>query len=109
MDLHIPELDTLCELLTNLPLALPCRSEENTDYPFLSFEIHGAVLQRTNGDVIRALSKSLWSIFFADGELLISERGPCICAVVDVLRKYLSKHPNNPILHKWVRDIGDAA
>jgi hypothetical protein len=109
MDLHIPELDTLCELLTNLPLALPCRSEENTDYPFLSFEIHGAVLQRTNGDVIRALSESLWSIFFADGELLISERGPCICAVVDVLRKYLSEHPNNPILHKWVRDIGDAA
>ena len=50
MDLHIPELDMLCELLTNLPLALPCQSEENTDYPFLSFEIHGAVLQ-CNSDV----------------------------------------------------------
>ena len=67
MDLHIPELDTLRELLTNLPLALPCRSEENTNYPFLSFEIHGAVLQRTNGDVVRALSESLVDFFLQMG------------------------------------------
>ena len=115
MDLHIPELDALRELLTNLPLALPYRSEESTestDYPFLSFEIRDAVLQRTNGDVVHALSEELRSIFVEDGlhgELLISERGPCICAVIDVLRKYLSEHPNHPILHKWVRDIADAA
>ena len=65
-----------------------------------------------NGDVVRALSEELWSIFVVDGvhgELLISEHGPCICAVIDVLRKYLSEHPkipNHPILHKWVTREG---
>jgi hypothetical protein len=100
MDLHFPELDTLRELLTNLPHALPHRYEENSEYPFLSFEIRSAVLQRTNGDVVRALSESLWSIFFADGELLIFERGPSICAVVDVLGRYLAEHPTSPVLHQ---------
>lgn len=109
MDPHKPKLDTLRELLTNLPHTLPCPSEDNSDYPFLSFRINDAVLQRTNGDVARAVSESLWSIFFADGELLILERGPSICAVVDVLGKYLSEYPNSPTLHQWVRDIGNAA
>ena len=62
MDLHIPELDTLRELLTNFATHSSIRSEESTestDYPFLSFEICGAVLQRTNGDVVRAPSEEL--------------------------------------------------
>jgi hypothetical protein len=59
--------------------------------------------------MVCALSKSLWSIFFADGELLISEQGPSICAVVDVPGRYLAEHPTSPVLHQWVTDIRDAA
>ena len=109
MVLHIPELDDLRELLTNLPHTLPCPSEDDSEYPFLSFELNDAVLQCTNGDVVRAVSQSLWAIFIADGEFLISEHGPSICAVVDVLGKYLSEYPNSTILQKWVSDIGNAA
>jgi hypothetical protein len=109
MDLHIPELDNLRDLLTDLPHALPCPSERDSDYPFLSFELDDAVLQYTNGDVARAVGQMLWSIFIVDGELLICERGPSICAVVDVLRKYISEYPNSDTLRKWVSDIGNAA
>jgi len=112
MDLHtgIPELNNLHKLLTNLPHALPCPSEEDSDYPFLpSFEIDDAVLQCTNGDVVCAVSETLWAIFVADGKLSIAEHGPSICAVVDVLGKYLSEYPNNTKLCKWVSDIGNAA
>src|SRR6267154_3020719 len=105
MDLHIPKLNNLYKLLTNLPHALPCPSERDSDYPFLSFELDNAVLQCTNGDVVHAVSKLLWAIFVADGELLISERGPSICAVVDVLGKYLSEYPNSSALRRWVSDI----
>jgi hypothetical protein len=58
MDLHIPELDNLRDLLTDLPNALPCPSEWDSDYPFLSVELDDAVLQRTNGDVPRHASLS---------------------------------------------------
>jgi hypothetical protein len=109
MDLHIPELNNLRKLLTNLPHALPCPSEGDSDYPLLSFELNDAVLQRTNGDVVRAVSETLWAIFVADREFLISERGPSICAVVDVLGKYLSEYPNSSTLRKWVSNIGNAA
>ena len=59
MDLRIPELDNLRKLLKGLPHALPCPSEVDSDYPFLPFEIDDAVLQRTNGDVVCAVSQLL--------------------------------------------------
>jgi hypothetical protein len=58
MNLQNPELDNLRELLTNLPHALPCPSEWDSEYPFLSFRLNDAVLQRTCGDVVRAVSET---------------------------------------------------
>jgi hypothetical protein len=109
MDLHIPELNNFCKLFKNLPHALPCPSEVNSDYPFLPFEIDDAVLQHTNGAVVHAVSELLWAIFVADRELLILEHGPSICAIVDVFGKYLSEYPNSAILCRWVTNIGNAA
>jgi hypothetical protein len=48
----------------------------------LPFEILEHVLQRANGDIPEAITETIHVTFFVDGEVLISECGPAICAVV---------------------------
>ena len=99
-------------LLEALPRELPLPDDtRNSDYAeFLPpFEILTPVLQRIGGDIAEAVAETIHVAFFMDGEVLISECGPAVCAVVDVLTTYLEKYPEHPSLKKWVQRIGDVA
>jgi hypothetical protein len=99
-------------LLEALPRELPLPDDaRNSDYAeFLPpFEILTPVLQRVGGDVAEAVAETIHVAFFVDGEVAITERGPAVCAVVDVLTTYLEKYPEHPSLKKWVKRIGDVA
>ena len=67
------------------------------------------VLQRIGGDIAEAVAETIHVAFFVDGEVVITEHGPAVCAVVDVLMIYLEKYPKHPSLKKWVKRIGDVA
>jgi hypothetical protein len=99
-------------LLENLPkeLLIPF-NPESSDYaeslpPFQPME---PVVQRVGGDIGAAVAETLCVAFIEEGKLVITERGPAICAVVDVLTTYLGKYPEHPRLLKWVKMISDAA
>jgi hypothetical protein len=67
------------------------------------------VVQRVLGDIAAAVAETLRVAFIEDGKLVITERGPAICSVVDVLTTYLGEHSEHPRLMKWVKMISDAA
>jgi hypothetical protein len=97
-------------LLAHLPSALPIPAIGYSDYhQLVEFQIDPAVLRRTSGNVVRAVCESLHAIFADDGKIIITERGPEIRAVTEVLTKYLSDYPRNPALEKWVKIVTEAA
>lgn len=98
-------------LLENLPASLsePLSAFESEYRELVEFELFPAVLERNNGDEAAAVGDMLWSIFIADGELHINERGQAILAVVDVLSHYLKKFPEDPTLEGWVARLIHAA
>jgi len=85
-------LQNLRILLTHLPEDLPDRGDDS-ELPLISFQIDPAVLERTDGDVVQAVCETLHAI----------------CAVVDVLEKYLRTYPGSQDLQKWVNDLYRAA
>jgi hypothetical protein len=99
-------------LLENLPEELPILiNPEQSEYAeFLPlFQPMEPVVQHVNGDMGAAVAAMLGVAFIEDGKVVITERGPAICAVVDVLTTYLSEYPEHPMLLKWVKMISDAA
>jgi hypothetical protein len=106
------ELLDLKVLLEMLPeeLLLPDNAKTSDYAVFLPpFEILEPMLQRVKGDIPEAVAETICVIFFVDGEVLITECGPAICAVADVLTTYLVTYPEHPSLKKWVKRIADAA
>jgi hypothetical protein len=99
-------------LLENLPDELPIANPAvASDYAtFLPpFEIMDPVIQCVGGDIAEAVAETIQVTFTGDREISITERGPAVCAVVDVLTTYLDKFPEHPSLTKWVKKISDAA
>lgn len=96
----------LKELLLNLPTSLPCPPPELSDfYDLVDFTLDPNVLERVGGDEVKAVAETLSVRFIADQEFLLEERGPAVCAVVDIFLKYFEKYPGNRILGNWVRRI----
>ncbi|KAK0477282.1 ribonuclease H-like domain-containing protein [Armillaria novae-zelandiae] len=111
------ELAWLRVLLLNLPTDLHApKKGEFTRYPFATFRIDQAILERTENEV-GAINESFKAIFgwrtctTGDGILDIEERGKHgISAVADLLEGYLKKYRDkkgspNAVLVKWVEDI----
>ena len=107
-------LSELRSLLSNLPTSLKLPSASNTVYPFVGFKLDPELLERT-GDEVGALNEQLKGAFgwksrtTGNGIIPILERGKYICAVADVLEKYMGQNPANAILEKWVADISEGA
>ncbi|KAG9223476.1 hypothetical protein PLEOSDRAFT_1101196 [Pleurotus ostreatus PC15] len=95
----------LARLLRYLPRTLPDTGRTSKVYTFLSWS--------TNPDY-EDINENFKTVFgwaarsSGDGILAITERGESVCAVVDVLRKYLRAYPSDAILLKWVDDITNA-
>jgi hypothetical protein len=104
------KLSELKLLLAHLPAELPSPPAQATKYPFLDFQLDPVFLERTESEV-GAINESFKAIFgwdartTGDGIISILERGNNICAVADVLTKYLTLHPRDGILEKWLIDI----
>jgi hypothetical protein len=98
-------------LLENLPVELPVLDADRSDYAtFLPpFQIEEPVIQRVGGDIAKAVAETIQVAFVVDGEIMITERGPAVLAVVDVLTVYLEKFPEHPSLKKWVNKISAVA
>jgi hypothetical protein len=101
-------LDTLRHLLANFPLKLPIFDAPLSRYASLvdlqksavdihSFEVEleGAFAYTSNNN--------------GDGILPILERGPSICVLYPLLKKYYVAYPESYIVKKWVIDIVAAA
>ena len=88
------DLQNLRILLTHLLEELPDMGEDS-QYPFVNFQIDPAIPKQTKGDVAQALCQFLSATFLDDGHIYIDERGASICAVVDVLTEYLNRYPDN--------------
>jgi len=99
------DLQNLRILLTHLPEELPDMGEDS-QYPFVNFQIDLAILKRTKA---QALCQFLSATFIDDGNIYIDERGANVCAVVDVLTEYLNRYPDNADLKKWVSTLQKAA
>ena len=82
---------------------------EDSQYPFVNFQIDPAILKQTKGNVTQALCQFLSATFIDDGNIYIDERSASVCAVVDVLTEYLNRYPDNADLKKWVSTLQKAA
>jgi hypothetical protein len=99
------QLSYLQHLLSHLPSSLPCPDPEDLEYSeliALGLNINPRVLERTSGDEVQAVHEILGTIFVQDGQMVINEHGPTVCAVVDVLHKYLQKYLGDPQLEQWI-------
>ncbi|KAI0643457.1 ribonuclease H-like domain-containing protein [Trametes meyenii] len=99
----------------NLPTQLPLRDGYESKYAvFLNFELDPEILEKTEGEVA-TVSEQFKGVFgwqartTGDGIIPIEERGSALSAVVDVLRRYHEKHPQDAVLQKWAYDLGTAA
>jgi hypothetical protein len=98
-------------LLSHLPSSLPCPDPEDLEYSELTelialgLDINPRVLERTSGDKVQAVHEILGTIFVQDGQMVINECSPTVCAVVDMLHKYLQKYPGDPQLEQWIERI----
>lgn len=109
------QLDELQFILENLPHTLPCPQFSHT-YPFDGFQLNDEDVEDYGpcGSINRALELTFGfeARTTGDGILPITERGPGVCALVDVLRLYQA-HSGAPdsdgILLKWIRDICNGA
>ncbi|KIJ35941.1 hypothetical protein M422DRAFT_261695, partial [Sphaerobolus stellatus SS14] len=108
------QLSKLKLLLEHLPTSLPAPDPATSQYPFVGYEPDPDDVELT-GSVVGALNKAFEVIFGfksrseGDGIIPIKERGPGICAVVDVLSSAFVKEPFNALLNKWVEDLTLAA
>jgi hypothetical protein len=108
------QLRELRRLLARLPSSLPEPGPEATQYPFVGFQPDLEFLERTESE-LGAVNESLKAAFgwksrsSGDKIIPIVERGKHICAVADVLERYLAAHPGDAVLMKWVADLSDAA
>lgn len=103
------ELQDLRELLENLPDALPAPLVNNSEYLLTSFTLDPATVSRMKGDVPSAVCETFRALFVEDGKIYLDERGESICAVTDVLAKYLVAYPEHQGLLKWVKQLKEAA
>ena len=79
------DLQNLQNLLTHLLEELPDMGEDS-QYPFVNFQIDPAVLKQTHGDVAQALCQTLWATFM-DGKLLLSY-WHCVCSDLWISGRY---------------------
>ena len=102
-------------LLRQLPDTLPIGDAASSKYQmFLSFKLDADLLEQT-GSEIGALNEQFKAVFgwktrtTGDGLLSIDERGPAVCAVVNVLEGFHHRHPDDNIIKKWAVDIAKGA
>ncbi|KAF8427658.1 hypothetical protein L210DRAFT_3652517 [Boletus edulis BED1] len=111
MDLTDTELLHLLRLyLENLPERhLPYCSLAESNYRFHVFAIDPEWEEDIGmeGAANRELEVRLGSR--AKGPIVLTECGPGLSSVVDVLAKYLTKFPSSAILKKWVSDLIESA
>ena len=65
-------------------------------------QAHISDITRYNGNEVEAVCWVLHTIFVADGEWQIVERGESIGAVLGALEIYLGKYPNNLRILEWI-------
>ena len=96
------KLKYLSILLKNLPNTLPAECGNDSDYdtldPFILDKNHIVQI----GDEVQAFCYVLDTIFKANNQWTITERGWCICKVVTVLEWYLEKFPENKVILEWM-------
>ena len=96
------KLKYLSILLENLPDTLPDCGDTSEYYEALyPFDLDQNHIFRI-GDEVQAFCYVLDTIFKADNEWAIIERGWCIHKVVTVLEYYLDKYPENKIILQWM-------
>jgi hypothetical protein len=102
------QLNTLSVLLQGLPDELPSEvysfNDYSEDFEFTRDALHD--LGR-DGALNCHLERKLAPQGRKNGIKLIG-RGPGLEAVVPLLAVYITTHPENVILHKWVDDLIDA-
>jgi hypothetical protein len=113
-----PILDKLRLLLENLPNQLPSKPLSGPDASryasLVGFQPDEDLLE-TTGSRAGALNMHLERLFghaarsSGDGVISILERGPSICAIYDILKKYCDEFPNDNMLKKWVIDVAVGA
>jgi len=92
-------LKTLFDLL---PDTFPSPQVSDSEFSRLDpFELEPNLLTRTKGDVPEAVSQHLHAIFYSDGKISITERGPVISTIVPVLKTYLEEFPHHHKLLRW--------
>ena len=99
MDRRLDYLKTLFDLLPDTFPSPPLSDSEF--FELQPFELDSNLLKRTDGDIPEAISQHLHAIFYADGEINITERGPVVSAVVTVLKTYLHEFPFHQKLLRW--------
>lgn len=106
----LTKLTELRQLLRDLPASLPIPAQMS--YPFVNYSPPDDLVE-LYGDIPSAINNTLETTFGfkarseGDGILTITERGPGICAVVDVLELYQRsvRNPEDAILTKWIDDL----
>ncbi|KAH9853573.1 hypothetical protein C2E23DRAFT_821885, partial [Lenzites betulinus] len=100
----------LGDILANLPETLPCPAfSEN--FPFVGFQVDPEdvdMVGTVSGAINRALELAFGWEARSKGTLPITERGPGVCALVEVLKLYQEACDNpesDAILLKWIDDI----
>ena len=77
---------------------------------FLDFALDPELMEKIE-DEVGVFSEQFKSVFGwqtrsqGEGLVPIEERGPAICAVVDVLREFHKRYPDNEVIMKWGRDV----
>ena len=95
-------LDYLKTLFDILPDTFPSpRLSDSESSRIVPFWLEPNLLKRTDGDIPKAVSQHLHAIFYADGEICITERGPVVSTVVQVLKTYLQQFPFHQQLLRW--------
>ncbi|TFY64064.1 hypothetical protein EVG20_g6072 [Dentipellis fragilis] len=107
-------LHELRELLNHLPDELPLPNGNSRYQAFLSFGLDTDLMDKI-GDEVGVVSDQFKGVFgwkthtTGDGIRAIEECSKPICAVVDVLARFLKVHPGDAVLRKWALDIADGA
>jgi hypothetical protein len=108
MDAHgelYEKVQTLRLYLTSLPQSLPLSSKATPKNDFRNFSPDADWIEDIGeeGAVNRELEIRLGSRSM--GPVTLSEHGPGLTALADVLEKYLVKYPESVILEKWLVDM----
>lgn len=105
------KLRVLEALTRNLPTSLPSpEANDSIYYGFTNFALDPDVIERVESEA-GAFNEAMKGIFgfqtrtTGDGILNITERGPAICASVDVFRWAMAKFPGDAVVEKWLVDV----